>query len=422
MGSMEEPAIVVSHREQLAYLLAEAAEIEHGLMCCYLYAAFSLKQGEDEDLLPHELEAVRRWRSTILDVARQEMFHLAIVANLSTAVGIGAHFYRPNLPVDPGLYPSGVILRLTPFDAATMDHFVFLERPEGTELPDGEGFREDEYERAADDDRRLTPSAHDYRTVGHLYRAIRDGLRELARDLGEETLFCGDPAGQVDATMFHGLDPILDLEGAEAAIDHIVAEGEGTAHSTENSHYCRFLAIRDELAELTARRPGFVPARPVPHDPVMNRPLPDCERVHVDDPLAARVLDLGNAVYGLLVRLLGRMFGPVSGTSDERRDLAGQAIELMHAVSAISDVLTRMPASADHPGVTAGLSFTFSRSLDPLPQHAAAWQVLRERAHEIAVSAGRTAALVPDLAPVAAQLARVSGRLAVEATRAVTPG
>ena len=34
--------------ERLALRLAEAAEIEHGLICCYLYAAFSLKRDESE--------------------------------------------------------------------------------------------------------------------------------------------------------------------------------------------------------------------------------------------------------------------------------------------------------------------------------------------------------------------------------------
>jgi Ferritin-like len=46
MTDLREPDIVIGEREQLAYLLTEAAEIEHGLMCCYLYAAYSLKRGE----------------------------------------------------------------------------------------------------------------------------------------------------------------------------------------------------------------------------------------------------------------------------------------------------------------------------------------------------------------------------------------
>ena len=39
-----EPEIVIGTREQLLHLLAEAAEIEHTLMCSYLFAAFSLKR------------------------------------------------------------------------------------------------------------------------------------------------------------------------------------------------------------------------------------------------------------------------------------------------------------------------------------------------------------------------------------------
>ena len=40
---MSEPAIVVEHREHLWYLLAEAAQVEHMIMCQYLYASYSLK-------------------------------------------------------------------------------------------------------------------------------------------------------------------------------------------------------------------------------------------------------------------------------------------------------------------------------------------------------------------------------------------
>ena len=39
----EEPAIVVEDRKELTYLLCQAAELEHAVMCEYLYAAFSLK-------------------------------------------------------------------------------------------------------------------------------------------------------------------------------------------------------------------------------------------------------------------------------------------------------------------------------------------------------------------------------------------
>ena len=43
-------------------MLREAAELEHGIMCQYLFAAFSLKQSADEGLTAEQLEAVKRWR------------------------------------------------------------------------------------------------------------------------------------------------------------------------------------------------------------------------------------------------------------------------------------------------------------------------------------------------------------------------
>src|ERR1700751_2985753 len=76
----EEP-FVIEHREALIYMLCEAAELEHGIMCQYLYAAFSLKQSTDEGLTAEEAGAVQRWRKTISHVATQEMLHLSLVQN-----------------------------------------------------------------------------------------------------------------------------------------------------------------------------------------------------------------------------------------------------------------------------------------------------------------------------------------------------
>src|SRR6266571_4551762 len=86
-----EPPIVVEHRQQLIYLLREAAELEHAIMCQYLFAAFTMKRGADEGLTPDQADAVGRWRKVILEVARQEMLHLALVQNLLTGIGAGPH-------------------------------------------------------------------------------------------------------------------------------------------------------------------------------------------------------------------------------------------------------------------------------------------------------------------------------------------
>ena len=87
-----------SHRDQLVAMLCEAAEVEHCLMCTYLYGAFSLKQRTDEDLTAAELEAVRRWRATVIDIAIDEMLHLALVNNLLISLGATPHYGRYNFP------------------------------------------------------------------------------------------------------------------------------------------------------------------------------------------------------------------------------------------------------------------------------------------------------------------------------------
>ena len=75
---MAETAIVVGDRKELTYLLSQAAELEHGLMCEYLYAAFSLKSTAGPGLRADQLESVGRWREIILRIAAQEMMHWAM--------------------------------------------------------------------------------------------------------------------------------------------------------------------------------------------------------------------------------------------------------------------------------------------------------------------------------------------------------
>src|ERR1700736_6315212 len=134
-----EAPFVIEHREALIYMLCEAAELEHGIMCQYLYAAFSLKQSQDEGLTAPEAAAVQRWRKQISHVATQEMLHLSLVQNLLSAIGAAPHLSRPNLPHPAGHYPAGVQLALLPFGEQALRHFMFLERPEGMDLDDAEG-------------------------------------------------------------------------------------------------------------------------------------------------------------------------------------------------------------------------------------------------------------------------------------------
>src|SRR6516225_3456000 len=109
-GGTPEAPIVIEHREALIYMLCLAAELEHSIMCQYLYAAFSLKQDVQESVTPEQLEAIERWRKSVTHVATQEMLHFALVQNLLTSIGAAPHLGRPNLPPPPGHFPASVTL------------------------------------------------------------------------------------------------------------------------------------------------------------------------------------------------------------------------------------------------------------------------------------------------------------------------
>ncbi len=122
--------VLTPTREQLIHALYEAAELEHNLMCTYLYAAFSLKDGEAEGLSAAEAEAVTRWRRAIIDVAIDEMSHLVAEWNITSAIGGSPGFGRGNFPLDPGYLPAGVVVKLAPFDKEVLQHFIHLEAEE----------------------------------------------------------------------------------------------------------------------------------------------------------------------------------------------------------------------------------------------------------------------------------------------------
>src|SRR5262245_195866 len=84
---ISEPVLVVESREHLWYLLTEASQLEHMIMCQYLYAMFSLKLGVDEGLTEVQADAVAQWRGVLDGICVDEMLHLALVANLMAAIG-----------------------------------------------------------------------------------------------------------------------------------------------------------------------------------------------------------------------------------------------------------------------------------------------------------------------------------------------
>lgn len=380
----------ITDREQLIYLLSEASELEHGLCCCYLFAAFSLKRSVDEGLTASEHEALVRWNRVISGVAVQEMLHLALASNLLTAIGAAPHLRRPNFPQRSSYYPSSMQLTLRPFDERTLDHFIFIERPEGMEFPDAAGFEGLGTPISTATGNGIEPVELPYATVGDLYRDIEAGLKALVERLGEEQVFIGPPTAQAtsDFLPFPGLSPVADFASAVRTIELIVEQGEGLRGDIENSHYARFLAIRGELDRLRAARPDFEPSRPVMENPFVSPPPDSTGYNLIDHPDARAASDLFNAAYGLMLEMLMRFFTHTEESPEELRTLARSAIGIMEGVlEPLGGALTSMPATMAGDSPKAGPSFAFYRSINYLPHREAAWKLFVERLDELSAFA-----------------------------------
>jgi Ferritin-like len=260
-----EPPLGVERREELVWLLVQAAELEHGLMCEYLFAQFTLKRSQQEGLSAEQLAKVAAWEAVIVDVTKQEMLHLALATNLLTAIGAAPHLHRPNFPILSRWYPPGVQIALLPFGERALRHFIYLERPEGMDLDDAEGFAAAGQARPLTGGEQLMAVPEDYRTVGHLYRGIQHGLERLVERHGEAGVFIGPPEAQATTEVFEWpeLTAVTDLASAKAAIELIVEQGEGARGDWRNAHFGKFIALLQAYRAARAVDPAFEPARPV---------------------------------------------------------------------------------------------------------------------------------------------------------------
>jgi CDGSH-type Zn-finger protein/uncharacterized Fe-S cluster protein YjdI len=402
-------------REKLLHTLYEAAELEHNLMCTYLYAAFSLRAYEDDGLAAHEREAVARWRREVLSVAVEEMSHLVAVWNITSALGGSPRFGRGNFPLDPGGLPASVVVRLAPFSREVLQHFIYLERPADSNEPDGAGFTPDFPFKRGLRKARLMPMGLDYDTVGVFYQTLGDGLRELVDRLGESDAFCGNPRLQLSTTEVDlaGSKPVICIKTALAAFDAIVRQGEGAPADATDSHYQRFLAIRREWEALHERNPEFQPYFPAATNPVQRVPMRPSGRVWIEDEEAAATVDVANAAYGLMLRLVGHGYA-LQRPSPEKNLAVDLGIGLMRAVTYLGVHAARLPAGPSNPGCNAGVSFAALRDAAPLPPGASARRFFIERLEEIADAAATLpVAKVARLASASRVLADLSRRAVV---------
>jgi hypothetical protein len=384
-----EPVLRIEHREALMYTLSKAAELEHLIICQYLYAAFSLKRSQAEGLSDDLVRIVGGWHHQLMEIAEQEMLHLALVQNLLTAVGAGPHLSRPNFPVPPRAFPARLRIELLPFGEVALRHFAFLERPEGSDMTDAD--LDAAVTRAtplpdvvADE---IGPITADFETISHLYRSVEDGLDHLAAKLGEERLFIGPRRAQATGEHFRfpELTAVTDLASAKAAIETIVEQGEGARGDWRHSHFGRLVTMLDEFEKLAEVDPGLVVTRPVVPAHV-RPPESGVEVVLISAPFSVRVMDLLNATYEVMLQVLARYFNHTDESDEDLAALAAVAFFLMEkVVGVLGGIVTQLPIGLGQPAAMAGPTFELFYDADwLLPHRDAAWQVIVERLDQLA--------------------------------------
>ncbi|HEX5368725.1 MAG TPA: ferritin-like domain-containing protein [Dehalococcoidia bacterium] len=377
----------VTLREELIFILNQASELEHSLTCSYLFTALSLKDRIEDGLNEETLAAVRNWKGVFTEIAIDEMMHLAIVNSLLVAVGGAPNFDRPNFPHNCAYFMPDLVISLQPFSQKTVQHFIAVEQPLG-----GDAISPNTPDAASqvdgDLDNEIGADPYVLDSQGDLYGLIAGGLRNLALRLGEENLFIGPESRPAFVSFMEscGWRPVTGLQSALHAVARIVEQGEGASGDNPDSHYWKFRRIHDEFVALKQKYPDFEPAYPVLENPFARTPPEQQGAVNlIDDEYAIQISDLFNEAYTSFLLVLGRFFALTDESDEEATALAEASFWLMkQAILPLGGMLTRMPAGAAHPGLTAGPSFVV-RTMHVLPYKNAAWRLLRERFEELAV-------------------------------------
>lgn len=380
----------VRSRSDLVALLTTAAEVEHSLMVQYLFAALTMKHGTDEGLTEHQLIRVAHWEKQVLAVARQEMEHLGLVANLMTAIGAAPNLSRPNFPYGTSLY--GHVMELTRFSETSVHRFACFEMPQ------------------SGDDTVQCPSPPDPSLPGpssiiEVYEAIRAGFVTLAarpeplflvgadhqlggKALGTDFPRVGAMGGGYDVFM----STVTDLASALAAIDLIVEQGEAAEVAGDEGHFVAFKGILAEYAALLRQDPSFEPARRVVDNPSTE---PERGLSSLTDPLALAVAGLFDSSYRTMLRFLLRLLLSTDESPEESSALTAVAFFplMTMVIRPLAEVLTALPAHSPDSGWRAGPPFAVDGSVGFLPHREAAWTMLEQELTDLAALAGEVAGM-----------------------------
>jgi hypothetical protein len=392
------PPPELNGRDYAIFLLRLAAEIEHGLMVQYLFAAYSL----DPPSAPQARRAmVRGWQETILGIAKEEMAHLVTVQNLLTALGGPLQFNREDFPNDSVLYKSG--FRLRPFSLPSLATYVCAESPEvweGEQASEIKKLAEMEtggpvnrvgrlYEQLISllgDETRVPATAFDRDS-----RAFQASWDEWGRGYRRgERGRQGSSDPDAPAVPELVIDTVDSRATAIAALQEVGEQGEGfgTPRDEDESHFERFLAIYTAMAALSeeernalVRRVATNPTTDLDGPDVSTEPSDPETTSPISDPEARLWAHLFNVRYRKLLVSLSHAFELADERSDlgspgPRGSLIHRAFSEMYNLRSIAGLLVALALDHARPDEErAGPPFQMPHTLMLPPKEVDRWRL-----------------------------------------------
>ena len=350
------PDPAMTARDEAIFLLQAVAEVEHALMAQYLFAGYSLNP--DAAGIPVDrVEDVRRWRSLVLGIAKEEMGHLITVQNLLLLIGGPLHFGREDYPFDVApIYPFTFELeRLT---RQSLAKYILAEMPEESELSPEQQTLVDQVRAALGGGIIAAPHVN---RVGQLYNTLirlfsphgapeeaPNHLRDSdfvagavdfqALGVDWETNSAAAPTGEraVYNTM---VPPVTNRDEAVAALLKIAEQGEGMQAGGDETlaHFDRF------LHQIFVEYPNpseFVPTHQFPAD-TRSDSIPNAD--------SRRWAQLFNLRYRLLLSFLHHSFllpgatANLEGGRTPRGYLVTWTFFEMRHIKKLSEFLPQLP-------------------------------------------------------------------------------
>jgi hypothetical protein len=301
--------------------LQNAVELEHSTIPIYLYGLYSLDESRNASIA-----------GILESVVFEEMLHMTLAANVLNALGGSPSIDQPAfIPAYPGKLPGsvegGLVVHLTPFSADQLITYLQIEQPENAiDIPGGAG------------------PTNDGITIGQFYEAISTAIGDLGN-----SAFVHPPRNQVGPDLVRGSIVVVDVPSAQAALETIVEQGEGTSTSPDESaggppaHYYRFMQIF--AGALLEPAPGKTPpwvfgGAPVTLDvegvyPIPNDPLGS---LYPAGSAQAFANDNFNYTYTSLLKTLHTLFNGQNNRDQMRAalglmmSLKGQAKAMMAGI------------------------------------------------------------------------------------------